>query len=184
VAAACLGGALALAYAPAAGAVSISNLTVTLDGSNSAPLFDDSGPVGAEIRRSVGVTSSAAMQFITRYQAGVYTDAGGNGATSNITTLTASYTISFDVIDAVGSNWQLDIDTSRIGARSAVTDGGGSSAFALSAVTGLVGGAGTLTSGSLGLVAIANSAQTNTVNIAFNQTGNALINGSGNGTVK
>jgi hypothetical protein len=100
-----------------------------------------------------------------------------------VITLNASYTISFDIIDSVGSAWQLDIDTSRIGARTSVTDGGGQSAFSLGAASGLLGGAGTLSSGSLGLAAIARNQQGNSVDLAFNQAGNAVIDGTGNGSI-
>jgi hypothetical protein len=173
----------ALVLAPAAGAVSLANLAVNFDPGNTPDVFDDAGAVASEITSTVGILSSSATQFSTRYQAGVYTDAGGTGATSNVIMLNASYTISFDIIDAIGSAWQLDIDTSRIGARTSVTDGGGQSAFALSAASGLLGGAGTLSSGSLGLAAIARSQQGNSVNLTFNQAGNALIDGTGNGSV-
>jgi hypothetical protein len=64
-----------------------------------------------------------------------------------------------------------------------VTDGGGQSAFSLSAVTGFLGGAGTISSGSLGLAAIGRNQQGNSVNLAFNQTGTVLIDGTGNGTI-
>ncbi len=176
--------ALALVLAPAAGAISLANLAVNFDPGNTPDLDIDAGsPVGSEITSTVGVLSSSGTQFSTRYQAGVYTDAGGAGATSNVLTLNAAYTISFDIIDAIGSAWQLDIDTSRIGARTSVTDGGGQSAFALGAASGLLGGAGTLSSGSLGLAAIARSQQGTSVNLPFNQTGNASIDGTGNGSV-
>jgi len=172
----------ALAFASDARAVEISNLSVFLDGGNTPNLFQDIGPIGSQISSSVGILNSSLTQFSTRYQAGVYTDAGGAGAASNVITLNASYTISFDVTDAIGSAWQLDIDTSRIGARTSITDGGGQSAFSLGAASGLLGGA-TLTSGSLGLAAIARSQQGNSVNFAFNQTDSAVVNGTGNGTV-
>jgi hypothetical protein len=174
---------LAIAFPPAVGAVSIANLSVAFDPGNSPNFFDDIGAVGSQVSRAVGVLSSSATGFVTRYQAGVYTDAGGAGATTNVITLNAAYTITFDIIDAVGTAWQLDLVTSRVGARNSVTDGGGQSAFSLSAVTGFLGGAGTLSSGSLGLLAIARNQQGNTVNLPFNQSGVASINGTGNGTV-
>jgi hypothetical protein len=173
----------ALAFAPAADAVSLSNLSVNFDPGNTPNLFQDVGPIGAQISSTVGVLSSSGTQFVTRYQAGVYTDTGGSGAATNVITLNASYTISFDVTDAAGSAWQLDIDTSRIGARTSVTDGGGQSAFSLSAATGLLGGAGTISSGSLGLAAIGRTQQGTSVNLAFNQAGNAIVDGTGNGSV-
>jgi hypothetical protein len=180
----CLTGALALGFTSSAHAVAISGLSVSLDTpGNTANFFDDAGPNGSQISSSVAVTSSSATGFITRYQAGVYTDAGGNGAVDNTTTLNASYTITFNVSNAAGELWRLDLVTSRIGARTGVDDGGGQSAFSLSAVTGFLGGSGTLSAGSLGLAAIPNSQQANDVNLAFNQSGTASISGSGNGSV-
>jgi len=179
----CLTGALALGAASSAHAVAISGVTVALDGANTPNLFDDAGPVGSQISSSVAVTSSTATSFVTRYQAGVYTDAGGNGATSNTVTLNASYTITFNVTNAAGELWRLDLVTPRIGARTGVDDGQGQSAFSLGAVTGFLGGSGTLSAGSLGLGAIANSQQATDVNLAFNQSGTASISGSGNGSV-
>lgn len=180
---AALAGALVLGSASTAGAVAISNLSVFLDAGNTANLFQDSGPIGSEISSDVAVLSSSANAFTTRYQAGVYTDAGGAGSATNTITLNAAYTISFDVIDAVGSAWRLDLVTSRVGARTSVTDSSGESAFSLSAVNGLLGGSGTLGSGSLDLGAIANSQQGNSVNLAFDQSGTASITGTGNGSV-
>jgi hypothetical protein len=175
--------ALALGSASAAQAVSISNLSVFLDPGNTPDLLDTSGPAYAQIDSDVGVQSSSATQFTTRYQAGVYADTELFGATT-IITLSAAYTISFDIIDAVSSSWQLDIDTSRVGARTAVSDSFlGPSAFSLGAVTGLLGGAGSLSSGSLGLTAIPRAQQTGDVNIAFGQNGSAIITGSGNGSI-
>ena len=179
----CLAGLLALGFAASAGAVSISNLSVALDAANTPNLRDDVGAVAEEISSSVGVTASTATSFTTRYQAGVYTDAGGNGATTNTTTLNASYTITFNVANATNEAWQLTINTSRVGARTGVDDGQGSSAFSLGAVTGFLGGAGTLSSGSLGLAAIPSSQQSTAVDIAFNQSGSAVVTGSGNGAV-
>ncbi|HXK23927.1 MAG TPA: PEP-CTERM sorting domain-containing protein [Myxococcota bacterium] len=184
-----LTGAFALGVASSAQAVAISGLTVSLDAGNTANLFDDIGANAAQISSSVAVTSSTATSFVTRYQAGVYADAGGNGAVTDTATLNASYTITFNVTNAAGEVWRLDLVTSRIGSRTAVDDGQGSSAFSLSAVTGFLGGSGTLSSGSLGLAAIANSQQSTALDspfgagAPFNQSGTASISGSGNGTV-
>ena len=185
VRAAALASALALGFASAANAVSISSLSVFLDPGNTGNLLEDVGfPTGSEISSDVAVLASTATGFTTRYQAGVYTDTGnGSGAGTNILTLNAAYTISFDVTDAVGEAWRLDLTTSRVGARTAVTDSSGESAFSLSAVTGFLGGAGTLSSGSLGLAAIGRTQQGNSVNVTFDQNGIASITGSGNGSV-
>lgn len=181
---AALASALALGFASAANAVSISSLSVTLDPGNTADLFDDTAPVYREIQSDVAVLpGSTATSFTTRYQGGVYTDATGSGSVNTTIILNAAYTISFDVTDAVGSAWRLDLATSRVGARTAVGDGGGQSAFSLGAVTGLFGGAGSLSSGSLDLAAIASSNPNGDANLTFNQNGTASITGTGNGTV-
>ena len=176
-------GVFALGFASAAGAVSLSNLSVFLDPGNTADQIDNTAPNYREIQSDVAFVTSGATGFVTRYAAGVYADSGGGTfpPSQNIT-LNASYTISFDVTNAVGSAWRLDIATSRIGARTAVDDGGGTSAFALGAVTGTRTGAGSLT-GSLDLGAIGNTSQGTSVDIPFSQSGTASISGTGNGTV-
>jgi hypothetical protein len=175
--------ALTLMGAGAAGAASISNLTVVLNPGNTANFRDNAGAEASEIISAVGVVSSTSSAFLTRYSAGVFADAGGGGADDTTATLNANYTISFDVINAVNQIWQLTLDTSRVGARTAVTDGNGTSAFDLTAVVGSLSGAGSITAGSLALAAIANSTQGTSVDLAFNQTGSAQIQGIGNGTV-
>jgi hypothetical protein len=175
--------AFALLAARGASAVNLTGLSVALDAGNTANVFDDVGTEATQISSSVGVVSSSSTAFQTRYQAGVYTDAGGNGAASTTATLNAAYTITFTIANATNENWQLDINTTRVGARTAVDDGQGQSAFSLGAVTGTRSGVGSLSSGSLGLGAIANSQQSTAVDLAFNQAGTATITGSGNGTV-
>ena len=180
---AALAGTLVLGFASTAGAVAITNLSVALDPTNSANFLDDAGVVGSQLASNVSIVNSSASGFVTRYQEGVYTDAGGNGATTNIITLNSSYTISFDVTNAVGSAWRLDIATSRNGAFTAVTDGGGSWAMTLGAVTATRTGVGTLSAGSLNLTGIARTTGTNTTDAPFNQSAVASISGTGNGTV-
>jgi hypothetical protein len=178
-----LAGVIALTLAQAAGAATITGLTVVLDAGNTANLFDDTGSEAGQITSQVGVVTSSAAAFQTRYAATVNSDSGTAGAVTNVVTLNASYTVTFNVSNAAGHAWELDVDTSRVGARTAVTDGGGSSAFSLSAVTGSLTGLGSITAGSLALAAINRTTQTNNVNLAFNQTGGATISGVGNGTV-
>jgi len=181
---AALASALALGFASSAGAATISALSVSLDPGNTADQVDGAAPDYGEIQSDVVVLTSTAAGFTTRYQAGVYADAGGGIIGANrIVTLNAAYTFSFDVTDALGSAWRLDITTSRLGARTAVGDGGGQSAFSLTAVTGVRGGVGSLSSGSLGLAAITRTQQNNDADIAINQNGTASISGTGNGTV-
>jgi hypothetical protein len=180
---AALTAALVLGSASTAGAVAITNLSVSLDPGNTANFLDDVGAVGSQLASNVSIISSSAAGFVTRYQEGVYTDAGGNGAATNVITLNSSYTISFDVINAVGSAWRLDIATSRNGAFTAVTDGAGSWALTLGSVAGSRSGVGTLSAGSLNLTGIARTTGTNTTDTPFNQSAVASISGTGNGTV-
>lgn len=137
------------------------------------------GTEATQISSSVAILGSSPTTFQTRYQAGVYTDSGGSGAVSTTATLNASYSITFAIGSGVGENWRLDVTTSRVGARTSVDESKGRSAFSLGAVTGISLGTGSLTSGSLGLAAIANSEQTSSVDLAFDQSGTASITGSG-----
>jgi hypothetical protein len=174
---------LGLGLAGAAGAASISNLSVVLNGGNSPNATDNTGGEQSQVLSAASIVSSTGSAFLTRYAGGAFADASGFLAADTSVTLNADYTISFDVTGATNQVWQLTLDTSRVGARTAVSDSIGDSAFDLTAVVGSLSGAGTITAGSLALAALANSAQSGDVNLAFNQTGNAVITGTGNGSV-
>ena len=163
---------------PAARAVSISGLSATLLGSNSADLFDDTAAQKRVRDSQVDVLSSGATSFATRYAAVV----GADVSTANTTTVTlnARYRITFSVNANAGEAWQLVIDTSRYGALTLVDDGTGSARSTLGAVTVTRTGAGTL-AGSLGLAAVANLQGGANANRVVSQTGSAMLSGVGTG---
>ena len=176
--------ALALAFvatgAAPAGALSIVGLSVALGGTNSAnQLVDTLAPPITRIRTSsVGVVSSSALAFQTRYAFVVGTDIGNNASITE--SHTANYTITLAVNQTAGSPWMLSLATSRIGALTLVDDGNGGATAILGAVTGTRTGTGTLT-GALGLGAVTTLTGTGGGNTPFNQAGSAVITGVGTG---
>ena len=175
--------ALALGPLPAA-AASISAISISLNGSNSANFFDDVGATGSVVTSAASVLSSSAISFTTRYNAVVGADTGGGGGGDFTQNFTANFTISFQVTAGVGVNWNVDFSIGRVGAMTIVDDGSGNATVTLGAMSGVRGGAGSLTSGSLGLggLSVTNAgAPTTSPNTAFNQTTTATISGVGTG---
>lgn len=175
--------ALALGPLPAA-AASISALSITLNGANSANFFDDAGATGSVVTSSASVLSSSATSFTTRYAAVVGADTGGGGGGDFTQNFTASFTISFQVTAGAGAAWDVNLDIGRVGAMTIVNDGSGDATVTLGAMAGVRGGAGSLTSGSLGVGALSltNAGNQGTSpNTAFNQTTTATISGVGTG---
>jgi hypothetical protein len=141
--------ALGVSYAGPVEALSITALTLATDAANTA---NASGTVGANrfrIASSLGLVGAApapvadlvgaSLDFDTRYAALVAVDReAGGGSTS--ATATASYTIAFTVNNPFGGTYQLDVDTSRLGALTLVTDSGGTATASLGAVTGRLDG--------------------------------------------
>lgn len=172
-----LGLLLCVPGAPAS-ALSLSALTATLNGTNSADLFEDTA-ARARVRDSqLDVLSSDPSGFTTRYAAVV----GADVSTAATTTLShnARYRIRFQVNAASGEAWQLRVDTLRVGALTLVDDGTGSARATLGAVTGTRSGSGTLT-GSLGLAAVPNLTGGGSAVQAVNQAGSAVLSGIGTG---
>jgi len=183
--------ALALALAalllpPAAGAVSFTSVTTAFNAGNSTNLLVDTNPppVTRVRNRTLGVVSSSANSFQTRYAMLVGTDIGNVATITE--SFTANYTITLSVLGYLGEQWQILIDTSRVGALTIVNDGNGSASATLGALTGGVTG-GTL-SGSLGLAAVGtatnSAAPTTSVNTPFNQLSSAVVSGVGTGAVQ
>lgn len=144
--------ALALAgAAQPARALSISGIAVAPTGANSAAELSNAGANRAQIASSTALTGStpgpvadvvgATVSFDARYAALVAVDREA-GAGTTARTATASYTITFTVDNPLGGDYRVDIDTSRIGALTLVSDAGGASgaSASLGAVTGLVDG--------------------------------------------
>jgi len=181
--------ALALALAlplPAAGAT-FSNVSITLDPANSLDFSDDSAPERGVNLSSASVLASGSSSFSTRYAAVVGADIGGLGANDLTRSLTASFTISFEVTAGAGGMWDVILDFGRTGAMTVVSDGNGDATVALGALSGTQAGAGALSAGSLGLGALSagNTAnQGQSPNVAFAQTGSATISGVGTGSAQ
>jgi hypothetical protein len=171
--------AMALGPLPAAGA-SISALSITLDGANSADFFDNAGATGSVVSSSASVLSSSATSFTTRYAAVVGADTGGGGGGDFTQNFTASFTISFQVTAGAGVAWDVNFTIGRVGAMTLVDDGSGDGTVTLGAMSGANGGAGSLTSGSLGVGALSLTGAAGG-NTAFNQATTATISGVGTG---
>jgi hypothetical protein len=170
---------MALGPLPAAGA-SISALSITLDGANSADFFDNAGATGSVVSSSASVLSSSATSFTTRYAAVVGADTGGGGGGDFTQNFTASFTISFQVTAGAGVAWDVNFTIGRAGAMTLVDDGSGDGTVTLGAMSGANGGAGSLTSGSLGVGALSLTGAAGG-NTAFNQATTATISGVGTG---
>jgi hypothetical protein len=171
---------------PAVGA-SFSNVSISLAAGNTLDFTDNTGTERSTNLSSASVLSASAGAFATRYAAVVGADmtGGGNDLTRNFT---ASFTISFEVTAGVGGLWDVVLDFGRAGALTVVSDGNGDATVTLGAMAGSVGGAGSLSAGSLGLAALpatTNSAnQGQDRNDGFNQTGTATISGVGTGAAQ
>jgi hypothetical protein len=180
---------VALLLAPAAGlAATISSVTIVKNAGNSADFFDDVGDVASAVQSTAVVSSSSASAFATRYAAVVSADRGGNPgpAGTTVQNFTGNFTITFNVTETAGVNWGVTLAVLRVGAQTIISDGTGNAAVALSALTGGETGAGSITSGSLGLgvVTTLNNAATvgtPSVDTPFSQTTNAILSGIGTG---
>ena len=170
-----------LAIASSAGALTLGTPTVSLGGTNSANQFVDTNPPPiTRIRTSsVSTLSSSATSFQTRYAMVVGTDIGNNATITE--SHTASYSITFTVNQTAGANWWLFINESLVGAMTLVDDGNGSASATMSAVTGTRSGAGSLSSGSLGLASAGTVSGAAGSNTPFNLTSSAVITGVGTG---
>ena len=172
--------ALALGPLPAA-AATISAVSITSNGSNSADFFDDAGATGSVAASSASVLSSSASGFTTRYAAVVGADTGGGGGGDFTQTFTANFTVSFQVTAAAGGSWSVILDVGRVGAMTVLSDGSGDGTVVLGAMTGVHGGAGSL-AGSLGVggLSVTNAgSEATSPNSPFNQTTTATISGIG-----
>lgn len=170
-----------LVVASSARALTLGTPTAALGGTNSVnELVDTNSPPVTRIRTSsVSTLSSDATSFQTRYAMTVGTDIGNTGSITE--SHTASYSISFTVNHTAGATWWLFVDTSRVGALTLVNDGNGNASATLGAVSGAGGGAGSLTSGSLGVAAVPTLSSAAGGNTAFNQTSSAVLTGTGTG---
>lgn len=177
--------ALALALSPlSAGAATMSAISIVLNPANTLNFFDNNGSTRSVTTSTASVLSSGAAGFSTRYAAVIGAD-GGNDVTR---TLTASFTISFQVNANAGELWDVVLDIGRAGAMNIVSDGNGNATVAMGAMTGTLAGAGSLSAGSLGLAAVANTSNAGNEALSmsnpFSQSGSATISGVGTGAAQ
>ncbi len=180
--------ALALLLGPLpAAAATISSVSITRNAANTADFFDDVGAVASAALSSASVLSSGATGFSTRYAAVVSADTGGVGGADVTQAFTANFTVSFQVLGAVGEVWDVSLDVGRMGAMTVVSDGNGDATVTLGAMTATLAGA-SLSSGSLGLAALPNTSNTGnqgqSPNSPFAQTSTAVVSGVGTGAAQ
>jgi hypothetical protein len=171
----------ALLLAPAAGALNITGLSITTLAGNTANSSSTNGNNNTQVAFATSTTIApsgpvadtigSAISFQTNYDWLVMADRdnNGNGAISN--TATADYQITFTVDNPLGHTYQIDIDTLRLGALTAVTDHSGDSTTTLGAVTGSVDA---ITNASLALAGITLPTSTASGNVDVNQSSTTL----------
>jgi cysteine-rich repeat protein len=162
-------------------AQSITNLSVVKNGGNSA---DDVTPTLFELladryqrTTTVGVLTSDTTSFTTRYAEIVGADVDLVSVGSRSITQNSDYTITFDV--TAPGTYSLTVATDFVGALT-LHDDGVSAAADVGAVAGGQTG-GTLASGSLSLADPGALSDTSSDDLAFDESGVAIIEGISNG---
>jgi hypothetical protein len=178
-----------LGAAPAATAATIASVTIAKNPGNSADFFDDVGAVASAVQSTATILSSSSTAFDARYAAVVSADRGGSGPSGTTTqNFTGNFSITFQLTEAASTPWSFTLDVLRIGAQTIVSDGSGTATVDLGALTGSLGGAGTLDSGSMSLAALTTlsnaSAQGTSPDSPFSQSTNAVISGIGTGSAQ
>jgi hypothetical protein len=175
-----VGLAAALSLAPAAGALDITNLTMTINAGNTVDTLVNTGNSRSDIESDTNVptapsgpvadTIGSAIPFQTRYSWLVAADRDSAGSAFG-PTANADYSISFTIDNPTGATYQVDIQTLRIGAFTNVDDEvGGTGTGTLGAMTGYLDG---VVNGTLALATL-NSSSGSTVSTAINQSGTTL----------
>jgi hypothetical protein len=161
-------------------ALSVTGITVSLGGSNTANAINNNGANRSQVASSAGLVGSAPgpvadviganVSFDARYAALVAADreAGGGGT---MTLANASWSITFTVDNPIGGVYQVDVDTSRLGALTRVDDSTAGATATLGAVTALVDG---VANGSLALPALTLAPGNGAANTGFSQTGTTV----------
>jgi hypothetical protein len=171
----------ALTAAPAT-AATISNISITKNGGNTADLFDDLGCEASAALSTVATSAVTSDSFTARYAGNVSSDRGGcSGGGTYTQNFSGNFTITFSVQATAGNIWYLTLALQRIGARTIVSDGSGNASVAFGALNGSETGAGSVTSGSLSLAALATLSSSSSQNNPFNQSGAAVIQGVATG---
>jgi hypothetical protein len=184
-------GALLLAAAclpAAAGAATISSVSIAINAGNTADLLDDSGNETSAAQSTASILASSSTSFDARYAAVASADRTGGGGGTVTQSFTGDFTITFQITETAATAWSLTLDVLRIGAQTIVSDGPGEASVSVGALTGTLGGAGTLDSGSLGLAALTtlsnSSSPGSDLDSAFSQSTSAVISGIGTGAAQ
>jgi len=176
--------ALLLASQPG-GAATLANVSIVKNAGNTADVLDNAGNQISAAQSTAVVSASSASAFTTRYAAVVAAERNGNPTGTTTQAFAGDFTITFDVNESSGVEWQLTLDVLRIGAQTIVSDGSGNASVALGALTGAQTGAGSITSGSLGLAALTTlsnaAAESTSPDSPFSQTTSAVLSGIGTG---
>jgi hypothetical protein len=170
----------------AAGAATISGVSIATNAGNTANFFDNQGNEASAAQSTVSVLSSSSTAFDTRYAAVVSADRGGFiGSGSTVQDFTGDFTITFQITGIASTAWSFTLDVLRIGAQTIISDGNGNASVSLGALTGSLGGTGTLDSGSLSLAALTTlsnaASQATSPDNPFNQSSTAVVSGIGTG---
>jgi len=177
--------ALSAAPAPAA---TLSSISITKNGGNTADFFDDSGSSISAVQSIAAITASTPTTLETRYTAVVSADRDGAPPGTTVQSFTGDFSITFSVTATASNAWYLTLDVLRIGAQTIISDGNGNASVALGALTGTETGAGSVTSGSLDLPALATlsnaGAEATSPDAPFSQATSAVIAGIGTGAAQ
>jgi hypothetical protein len=175
---------MALAIAPTAGALNITNIIYVKNGTGDSTV--NTGQNHSDTRSTLGTvqapvaapdTFGSVTELIARYAMIVALDRQNTTGTAT-NTMNSSYSITFTVDNPAGETVQIDIDTLRIGALTNITDSTGNSTITLGAIAGqLDSGSGLaaepgFTMSSATLTAAGNEGD---LNSAFNQTGASTV---------
>jgi hypothetical protein len=176
VAAACAG------FASGASALSVSSVSITNNTTSpfGGPTADRASSQGTQ------VLSSNSLGFSTRFRATGAADRpiAFSGGTASAT-VNMNYTLTFSVTESLGNNYALTVNTSLLGALTAVDDVAASGGTAsVGPVNGSVTG-GVVFSGALGLPGSNSVGATgSSINTAISRNGTATINSIGTGAAQ
>jgi hypothetical protein len=172
-------------------AATISGITIARNTGNTADFFDDAGGEASAVQSTATITASDPTSFDARYAAVVSADRGGSSSSAGTTTqnFTGDFTIMLQLTETASTAWSFTLDVLRIGAQTIVSDGSGNASVVMGALTGTETGAGSITSGSMGLAALPTLANagvfgTPSLNTPFNQSTAAVISGIGTGAAQ
>lgn len=161
--------------AGSAHALSITGISVATGAGNTANASGTTGADRFQIASSVGLSGSApgpvadvvgaSVSFDTRYAALLAADREAAGGSQTVNA-TASYSITFTIDNPTGGAYQIDIDLSRVGSLTLVSDGAGSASASIGAVLATIDGS---AAPGLGLAAVGPLSGSASANQGFNQ---------------